>query len=343
MLFGVGRAMHVGMDTRPNPNAPYAVLRVDKRKAKALGAIAAASAHQMRQRPTPNAKPNGPAPIVLHLADGETPYQAACKLLEDAERRNRDTVLCREIVLSASPSHFRPGREHIGGAFDPERVKAWARVSLAWARRQWPDQLASVVLHLDEQTPHLHLLVVPRIAKPEGGWKLNSKALFDRAKLRELQTAYGEAVAPLGIQRGLAGSMASHTSVKQFYGAVIAKRSPMPSLNLPKPPKKPEESTGARALVNGITAAIGIKTAHDERVSKYEDEYRAWQAEIREAKQARRLAWEDLQRRADFSNLANRKHGHSARSSPEKNTHTPQADRTPPKATITPSKNPRMR
>jgi hypothetical protein len=309
--------MHVGMDTRPNPNAPYAVLRVDKRKAKALGAIAAASAHQMRQRPTPNAKPDGPAPIVLHLASGETPYQAARALLDGAERRNRDTVLCREIVLSASPSYFRPRREHIGGAYDPERAKAWARISLAWARRLWPDQLASAVLHLeDEQTPHLHLLVVPRIAKPEGGWRLNSKALFDRDKLRALQTSYGEALAPLGIRRGEPGSKAKHVEVSQFYGAVMAERPPMPKLTLPPPPKKPEGSTGTRALLDGIATAIGIKTAHDEQVSKYEEDYRAWQAEIREAKQARRLAWEDLQRRADYSNLANRKHDHSGRSSP---------------------------
>ena len=331
------------MATRPNPNAPFAVLRVDKRKAKALGAIAAASAHHLRQRPTPNANPKGPAPIILHLSAGTTPYQATSHLLEDAERRNKDTVLCREVVLSASPGYFRPGRESIGGVFDPDRTKAWARITLAWAKRQWPDQLASAVLHLDEQTPHIHLLVVPRIAKPDGGWKLNSKALFDRAGLRELQTAYGEAVAPLGIRRGLAGGMASHTSVKQFYGAVIAKKPSMPPLNLPKPPKKPEGSTGARALVNGIAAAMGIKTAHDAETSRYEEAYRAWQAEIREAKQARRLAWEDLQRRADYSNLVNRKHGHSGSASPAKNTHIPQGGRTPPKTTITTSKNPRMR
>lgn len=306
--------MHVGMDTRLSPNAPYAVLRVDKRKAKAMGAIAAASAHQMRQRSTPNAKPDGPAPIVLHLAGGETPYQAACALLEGAERRNRDTVLCREIVLSASPSHFRPGREHIGGAFDPERVKAWVRISLAWARRLWPDQLASAVLHLDEQTPHLHLLVVPRIAKPEGGWKLNSKALFDRDKLRTLQTSYGEAVAPLGIKRGEPGSKAKHVEVSQFYGAVVAERPPMPKLSVPPPPKKPEQDTGARALVGGVAAALGITTESEDRKARYEEEYREWQAEVLRVKQMRQQAWESLQQRASYSNLLGRKYADSRES-----------------------------
>ena len=142
----------------------------------------------MREKPTPNADPKGAAPVVMHLADGKTPYQAARHLLEGAERHNRDTVLCREIVLFASPSYFRPGRESMGGVFELDRVRAWATASLAWAERQWLDQLASMILHLDEQTPHLHLLVVPRV-KAATGWKLNNKALFDRERLRELRTA----------------------------------------------------------------------------------------------------------------------------------------------------------
>src|ERR1035437_1490924 len=163
------------MSTSHPAAAPYAVLPVNRRKAKAMAAIAASSSHTLREKPTPNADPDGAAPVVMHLADGKTPYQAARHLLEGAERRNRDTVLCREIVLSASPSYFRPGREHIGGAYEPDKVKVWTVASLAWAKRQWLDQLASVVLHLDEQTPHLHLLVVPRVKMATGAWKLNSK------------------------------------------------------------------------------------------------------------------------------------------------------------------------
>ena len=217
-----GRGIRIKMDPTNAPGAPYAVLRVDKRKAKAMGAIAAASAHQLRQRPTPNADAAGPAPIVMYLAPGTaTPYQAACKLLDGAERRNRETVLCREVVLSASPGYFRPGREDMGGEFDPPRMKAWALAALAWAKRQWPDQLASFILHLDEVgSPHAHLLVVPRLKKLEGGWKLNGKALFDRQRLRDLQTSYGQALAPLGIRRGEPGSKATHSEVRQFYGAI---------------------------------------------------------------------------------------------------------------------------
>ena len=283
----------------PHPSAataaPYAVLRVDRRKAKAMAAIAASSAHTMREKPTPNADPEGAAPVVMHLANGKTPYQAARHLLDGAERRNRDTVLCREIVLSASPSYFRPGRESMGGVFEPDRVKAWAMASLAWAKRQWPDQLASAVLHLDEMTPHMHLLVVPRVKSAAGVWKLNSKALFDRERLRELQTGYGDALAPLGIRRGEPGSMATHSEARQFYGAVQAANAAPARVKLPPAPKppKPLNSVAAEA-VEALGSALGIETAHQRAVKAHAEAMKQWRETVKDLRQRESEAWERL-------------------------------------------------
>lgn len=279
-----------------SPATAYAVLRVDRRKAKAMAAIAAASGHQMRSKPTPNADPHGPAPLVLFLAGGGTPYQAAQHLLTDAERRNRDTVLCREIVVSASPSYFRPGREEVAGAYDADRVKAWASITLAWAKRTWPDQLASMTVHLCEMTPHAHLMVVPRVRTAEGKWKLNSKALFDRERLRELQTSYGEAVAPLGIRRGEPGSKATHTEVRQFYGAVQAakampRRAPMPAA--PRRPRPPEGIP--EKLVEGLASLVGIETEHQRAMKRHASAVAAWRERVQEAKQQDASAWETMQ------------------------------------------------
>jgi hypothetical protein len=292
----------------PHPAAaPYAVLRVDRRKAKAMAAIAASSAHTMREKPTPNADPDGAAPVVMHLADGKTPYQAARHLLEGAERRNRDTVLCREIVLSASPSYFRPGRESMGGVFEPERVKAWATASLAWAKRQWPDQLASVVLHFDEMTPHLHLLVVPRVKSAAGVWKLNSKALFDRERLRELQTGYGQAMAPLGIRRGEPGSQAEHSEVRQFYGAVNASKNLSERAKLPPAPKAPAAPSGMAAeAADAVSTALGFETSYQRAVKAHSEAMQQWREIVKDLRQQDKLAWAQLAARSAVAPLVHR-------------------------------------
>lgn len=294
------------MSTPPLPLAAtsataYAVLRVDRRKAKAMAAIAAASGHQIRTKPTPNADPNGPAPLVLFLAGGGTPYQAAQHLLTGAERRNRDTVLCREIVVSASPSYFRLRREDVAGVYDAERVKAWASITLAWAKRTWPDQLASMTLHLDEQTPHAHLMVVPRVRTVDGSWRLNSKALFDRERLRDLQTSYGEALAPLGIKRGEPGSKATHAEVRQFYGAVQAAKAMPQRAPLPAAPKRPKPPEGiAEKLVEGLASLVGIETAHQRAMKRHASTVAAWREQVQEAKRQDACAWETMQAMAAF-------------------------------------------
>ena len=289
----------------PHPAAaPYAVLRVDRRKAKGMAAIAASSAHTMREKPTPNADPDGAAPLVLYLADGRTPYQAARHLLEGAERRNRDTVLCREIVLSASPSYFRPGRESMGGVFDLDKVKAWAVASLAWAKRQWPDQLASFVIHTDEQNVHAHLLVIPRVKSAAGVWKLNSKALFDRERLRELQTGYGEALAPLGIRRGEPGSQAVHSDVRQFYGAVNASKNLPERVKLPPAPKAPEPPAGiAAGAADALGSAFGIETPHQRAMKAHAAAIKQWRETCRELRQQDAKAWETMKARSAVAHL----------------------------------------
>jgi len=294
----------------------YAVLRVNRRKAKGIAAIAAASGHQLRSRPTPNADPDAAKPLVMFLASGRTPYQAAQHLLANAERRNRNTVLCREIVLSASPSYFRPGREHIGGVYEVARLKAWASATLAWVKRTWPDQLASVVLHADEQTPHAHVLVVPRVRTTDGVWKLNSKALFDRDRLRDLQTSYGEALALLGIKRGEPGSDAEHSDVRQFYGAIQqAKVLPRRAV-LPPAPKPPMRPSGMAAGADAVSAVLGVQSAYQKNLKAHEAAIKAWRETIRCLRDEDAKAWDRMRAAAAIAPLTNRRQ-RSTLASPE--------------------------
>jgi len=217
-------------------------------------------------------------------------------------------VLCREIVLSASPSYFRPGRESMGGVFEPDKMKAWTVASLAWAKRQWPDQLASFVIHTDEQNIHAHLLVVPRVKSAAGVWKLNSKALFDRERLRELQTGYGEALAPLGIRRGEPGSQAVHSEVRQFYGAVNASKSLPERVKLPPAPKAPAPPSGmAAGAADALGSAFGIETPHQRAMKAHAEAVKQWRETCKDLRQQDAAAWETMKAHSAAAPLARRR------------------------------------
>jgi len=191
--------------------------------------------------------------------------------------------------------------------FDVDKMQAWAVASLAWAKRQWPDQLASAVLHLDEVTPHLHLLCVPRIESPTGVWKLNSKKLFDRERLRELQTGYGKALEPFGIRRGEPNSIATHTAVQQFYGAVKASNSLPVRAKLPPAPVAPELPHGiATEAADAMGSVLGFETAHQRALKAHGEAMKQWRETCRELKKQDTQAWERLRAQAAMAPIKRR-------------------------------------
>jgi hypothetical protein len=86
--------------------------------------------------------------------------------------------------------------------------------------------VVSVALHLDEATPHLHIVWLPiddtqRRRGP--AVRLNAGRWLDgAAKLRGLLDRYAAAVAWLGLERGVRGARAHHRTVARLYGALQA-------------------------------------------------------------------------------------------------------------------------
>lgn len=77
--------------------------------------------------------------------------------------------------------------------------------------------VVSAVLHMDETTPHIHAVVIPR--DEEG--KLNGSSYVENAtKLRELQSKYAEYMQEFGLERGLMHSVSKHTQIKEFYASL---------------------------------------------------------------------------------------------------------------------------
>lgn len=185
-----------------------AVCRMQKKKS--LGDIKAMAAHHVRARPTPNADPAGD---VLVLVGSGDPYHDVARRLSEAATPRSNAVRAVELVLSAGVEYFRPKDPQSYGTYDPDRVARFAKAVRAWALETYGANLVSLVLHLDEGTPHLHGVVVPIIKG-----RLNCRAMFsDRLRLRELQGSFAKGVEHLGIERGSRGSTATHTEVRRWY------------------------------------------------------------------------------------------------------------------------------
>lgn len=196
----------------------YSICRIAKLKNG--GAITASEKHTLRQRETPNAdltKENE-----RFIGNPATPEISTLELEVFArigeQKIRKDAVLCVEILLTASPEYFRPDEQGKAGKWDIEQLDAWKQANHQWLSQKFSDRIVRAELHLDEATPHIHAYLVPL---DERG-KLNCKSIFGgRAKLSQFQDSYAQAMAPLGLERGIKGSRATHTQVKEYYAAVV--------------------------------------------------------------------------------------------------------------------------
>jgi Plasmid recombination enzyme/Protein of unknown function (DUF3991) len=191
----------------------YCVCRISKLKSG--GAITSSIDHVERKRDTPNANPSMVNEKFISTSSEKLTEQVYNRIGDQTIRTNG--VLCVEILLTASPEYFRPGDMTKAGQWDGQQLDSWKEANKNWLTEKFGDKLVRAELHLDESTPHIHAYLVPL---DENG-KLNCKGLFgDRQKLSKFQDSYGKAMEPLGLDRGVKGSRARHTEVKEYYAAV---------------------------------------------------------------------------------------------------------------------------
>ncbi|RJW86828.1 MobV family relaxase [Bacteroides sp. AF35-22] len=140
-----------------------------------------------------------------------------------------DQVRVVRVVLSGT-------HEDMMAIRDEGRLDDWCRDSIQWLQATYgKDNVVAAHLHMDEKTPHIHAAVVPivtserRKAKKEqenGKRKYRKKSdtvrlcaddLFNRQTLIAYHDNYARVMAQYGLQRGVRGSEARHTSTTQYY------------------------------------------------------------------------------------------------------------------------------
>lgn len=196
----------------------FAILRTAK--LKTMGNISASLSHNYRTRETLNADPQL-TPSNSHNQETATTAREAIKALIPDKHRS-DAVLCVEYLITASPEYFD------GGKTGDEYFKK----ALEWLEeKHGKENVAAVSIHRDEKTPHMVAYVVPLDEK--GG--LNAKKyLGGRTAMSKMQTDFAKAVKSLGLERGIEGSVAKHTTIKEYYTRVNTPIPTPPMLERPK-------------------------------------------------------------------------------------------------------------
>ena len=191
----------------------FAVLRIQK--LKTWGAVAGAGKHNERERETPNADPSKSADNQQLVTTASKDVVTSCRQLIGEQKIRKNAVLVVEMLISASPSYFRSANPEQAGSYNKERLERWRDTAMDWAKQKYGERIVSALLHLDESTPHIHLILVPLDEKG----KLNCRSHFGgtRHTLSNLQTEYAEVLSQLGIERGIQNSQATHQKVSQYY------------------------------------------------------------------------------------------------------------------------------
>ncbi|WP_265277476.1 MobV family relaxase [Nostoc sp. KVJ3] len=196
----------------------YAIARLKKLK---RGNISGSASHTARERETPNADPTQKNIRFIGSLDPEERLEdLVLAKIGDSEQKRKirtDAVYCVELLLSASPSYFRPNCPTQAGYYEPQKLDEWLEATHQWLADEYGNRIVRAELHLDEATPHIHAYFVP--LDDEGQLRCNH--FFDgRQKIHEFQDSYYQTMRLIGLERGIRGSKAQHQDIKDFYRIV---------------------------------------------------------------------------------------------------------------------------
>jgi hypothetical protein len=167
---------------------PYAILRTAK--LKTAGNLNSLNEHLQRLRPTPNADAELTRLNVQLVGSPDLAADVQARIEAAGCKVRSNAVLAVEHILTFSPE-FLDIRKELGKSgkpalmvYPPEDVAKFTGFqdrAMEWlSERYGKENVVNAVLHLDEQTPHIHATVVPI----DQAGKLNCRAMLgDRQKM----------------------------------------------------------------------------------------------------------------------------------------------------------------
>lgn len=204
----------------------FAILRVAK--IKTAGGAGALSAHIERTMDVPNADEELRHYNKRHFGSGDLWNDIKKKLDDnDITEVRKNGVYALEFLMTASPEHFmfHKAKKEDGSVELRGLANNWnefQKKSATWLAKEFGKaNIVNFTTHFDEQSPHIHAVVMPIIEGKNSKKKLSAKSFIDgREKLRALQDSFADIHKESGLKRGIEGSKAKHTTVKEFYASI---------------------------------------------------------------------------------------------------------------------------
>ncbi len=187
----------------------YGVLTFDNRgPIKTWERMIATQRHNARSEPLPHCDPAAPDPVyIIGSPDlvGDTKAALHNHGIDPAGIR-KNGVIAYEVIMTASHAYFTEGDE----AERTSRLWQWVARAYLAAKKIWgSSRIVQMVLHLDEFTPHLHVVLLPLVQKvfsrrqsdgPQ--WTLNGREIAGPGQYQRAHTEYAAEIEPLGLSRG---------------------------------------------------------------------------------------------------------------------------------------------
>lgn len=265
----------------------HAIISFDSRgPAKSWSAVQAIQAHNSREEKLDHVEAGAPAPLHV-IGSGDLAGDMRARLVAHGvrpERLRTNGVLCYEAVLTASRQFFE------GGDFAVHRTRlgAWVKAQRDFVLAKYgAHRVVSLVLHVDELTPHMHLVVLPLERKVDGRrgdglerWSLVGRSIAGPGEFDRLQTEYAAAMSGFGLRRGEAGAGRKNQPVREYLKRIA---------------ELEEEAVRARKRAEAVVAEYQARLADlgARQATAREQSLRA-AAELNEARRCRRAAADEL-------------------------------------------------
>lgn len=247
----------------------FAILRHGKIKAPLMGAAIAHNYRTSKLEKVNIDPTRTPLNFCMPL-DGTPKERLATKLKTLGKKVRKDAVVAVELVLSLTPEWFDELTKDRHALRNHPKFMEWANASIAWARKEFGHNVFDVALHMDESSPHMHVLVVPMT----NDGRLCAKEVLAKAELMRRQTSYAQAMAPFGVSRGIPAAETKRRHIKLTE----------------KPPVDGGKVSELAAQLAAANTKIEQQAKQIQRLQGFCTEYMAEQAamkkELAEAKQA---------------------------------------------------------